>query len=90
MSLVDRLLGFLGRRRTAWRLFYDGSVMECQIADIASAAVEIRYVYRGDLYHSFVHSTRADAEGEARQKRSELIAMGWSEHATAPHVQPTS
>jgi hypothetical protein len=78
MSWYDRVLQLLNRYRMEWRLFYDGAAMECRIVN-GPAGAEIQYFYRGELYHSFLHPTRAEAEDEARQKRSDLIQVGWTE-----------
>jgi len=69
-------------------LFYDGTTLECRIVKV-SAGSEIQYFYRGDLYHCFLHPSRAEAENEARQKRSELIQAGWMERDGRSPLQRT-
>jgi hypothetical protein len=66
--------------RTEWRVFHGEMTMECRIVNV-SGGTEIRYVFRGQPYHSFIHRTRADAQDEARRKLAELIERGWSEGA---------
>ena len=77
---IDDLLAIFRRSRRRWRLFHSDDTMECRITELPTG-VEIRFEYCGELYHSFVHATRADAEREADEKRRELIQAGWSEHA---------
>jgi len=87
---VDRIWRAWRGRRTAWRLFHDGSAMECQIWDAGTQGVEIRYLYCGELYHSFRHHTRAAAEEEAQRKRRELVERGWRERSIRSDVEQTS
>ena len=89
MSWYERVWQSLNFRRLQWRLFYDGTTLECRIVN-AAAGSEIQYFYRGDLYHCFIHRTRAEAEDEARQKRSELIQVGWTEREGGSHLERTS
>jgi len=78
MSWYERVLQSLNPYRLEWRLFYDGAAMECRIVSLSTGS-EIQYFYRGDLYHCFLHRTRADAVDEAGRKRRELIGVGWTE-----------
>lgn len=80
MSWLELLCRVFSPSRTEWRVFDGEIMMECRIVDVSGGA-EIQYFFRGQPYHSFLHATRADAQDEARRKRAELIARGWSERA---------
>ncbi len=87
MRLWDHVRSLWSGARTVWRLVYDDSVMECRLERASGGGVEIRYVYRGELYHSFVHASRAAAEDEARTKRDELLRAGWrTQGASTPET----
>jgi len=79
MWKLEALWRTFRRYPTEWRLVHDDMTMECQVIDVPDGA-EIKYVFRGQPYHSFVHATRAEAQDEARRKRAELIERGWSEY----------
>ena len=89
MSWLERLLYLTNPSRTEWRLCYDGATLECRTVK-TDAGSEIQFFYRGELYHSFVHATRAEAEDEARRKRAELIQRGWTEGTRHPDVARTT
>jgi len=79
MSWYERVWQSVNPNRLEWRLFHDGAAMECRIVSVTEGS-EIQYIYRGDLYHCFLHRTRTEAEDEASRKRLELIRIGWTEH----------
>ena len=80
---LAQIASLFRRSHRQWRLYHGGDVMECFIADGDAMSAEIRFVYRGEEYHRFVHTTRGDAEREANEKRNELTRVGWSEQPRA-------
>jgi hypothetical protein len=90
MSCFKWLYRLVNPLRNEWRLFgKDGLTLECRIVDTPAGA-EIQFFYGGELYHTFVHMVRADAEDEARQKRLQSIERGWCEQPQLRHVAHTS
>jgi hypothetical protein len=89
MSAFDVLRRWMNWQRTEWRVYWDDSTMECRIGD-ATGGAEIQFIYRGELYHQFVHPTRHEAEDEAERKRRELVALGWTPDATHRAAARTS
>jgi len=71
--------------RTEWRVFHDEMTMECRIVNV-TGGTEIQYILRGQLYHSFIHATRACAQDEARRQLAELIERGWTERGREPEL----
>jgi hypothetical protein len=53
--------------------------MDCFITDGEGRSAEICFIYRGEVYHRFLHPTRTDAEQEATEKYRELTQVGWSD-----------
>jgi hypothetical protein len=65
-------------------MYRSSRVLECFIATRGSAGTEIHFYYEGELCHSYLHRTRADAQHEASQKRQEMLALGWRDAAQSP------
>jgi len=85
MRWLEALWHVLSPDRMEWRVFHGEMTMECRIVDV-SGGTEIRYVFRGEPYHTFIHATSADAHDEARRKLAELIERGWSDRAREPEL----
>ncbi len=79
MRLIDRFPFKWLRRRAAWQLLYDDTLMECRVRPAAGGQTEVEYFCRGELYHTFTHPTRQDAEAEVRRVRDDLMRAGWRE-----------
>lgn len=85
---LEHVADLFRRTHRQWRL-YDGTYrMECFITDCEGMSAEIRFDYRGEEYHRFVHATRLDAEREAQEKREQLTLLGWSERPADDQADP--
>jgi hypothetical protein len=63
-----------------WRLRKLHDTVDAELRELPDGAIEVQFFYNGAFSYARRASTRSDAIGEARSKRTELEREGWNFH----------